>query len=273
MNLLGKILTLLILLSSIVFLFMAIMLGSSYQNWKETAEENKAIAEQQARLRQDAIKASNEKAIELQAEKVARAYKIAQLSSQTKEAQDLYKTKEASLAAAEKLAAELSTAVTNAEKRVKEQDDEIARIRGLNTALVQQISEIRSEVIEQTNRIYVLEGTEQILTDRQKQMLAINAQLTKVLTRNGLDATSLTSQIPPTVSGEVAATEDGVKFTVTVGKDDGLREGHILSVYRGSKYIGSADIVSVKNNRLYATMKPELQSSPVQKGDYVKTEY
>jgi len=82
MNLLGKILTLLILVMSIFFLAIALMTSAAHRNWKVAAsdlqEEYKAIQQQLTTAKTSTL----EKEQFIQAEKVARAQQLAQLESQ-----------------------------------------------------------------------------------------------------------------------------------------------------------------------------------------------
>ena len=271
MNLLGKILTVLILLSSFAFLFMAIMIGSSHQNWKKMALDNKKAAEEQAQLRREVLASTMQNLEQLREEQVERAYKVAQMVALYREALVDQQASEASLAKADELAAQLANQITVAERRVAEQDRDISTLRDANTQLVQTISEVRTEVVDLVNQINVLEGTNSTLEQRQAQLAALNAKLTKVTRAYGLDENSLTSQEPPRVGGQVKETNDGIKFSVALGLDDGLREAHRLKVFRGDQYIGDADVLRVRNNEIIARMIENLQQKPVQKGDNVYT--
>ena len=271
MNLLGKILTVLILLSSFAFLFMAVMIFSSHQNWKDRAIENKKVAEDQARLKREVAASQAEIELALARERVERAFKVGNGNALYRTAQVERQRSEENLAKADQLAADYAVQIQIAEKRVAELDTELQKLRAANTDLVQQVAEVQTRVVDLVNQNNQLQGTKKILEDRQSQMAAQNALLTKVLRRFGYTETSLTDFEPPRIGGTVEETQDGIEFSVALGLDDGMRQDHKLKVFRGDQYIGDADVVKVRNNRLIARMVEYLQQKPVQEGDNVYT--
>ena len=60
-------------------------------------------------------------------------------------------------------------------------------------------------------------------------------------------------------------------IAISLGGDDGVREGHTFDVYRGDRFIGKARVVKSRNNMSAAKLIPEFLQAPVAQGDYVTT--
>ena len=272
MNLLGKILTVLILLSSIVFLTLALIIGASHQNWQKKAMDLKAEAERENKRALAAIANTNKKDAQLRAEQMARAYRIASLNSQRLAAETAEGSKEKSLEAAQKELVKLTNQNETAQKTIAEKQATVDKLRKSNSDLVDQVSEIRVQVVALANEKFGLEGAKKNLEDRQKRLEALTANLTRILRVNGMDETTLTSHIPPkNVDGEVISVDRGGYFSINIGKDDGLNKKHRINVYRGEKFVGEAVIVSVKHNSSTARIIEDLNNYPLRIKDYVTT--
>ena len=272
MNLMGKILTVLILLSSVVFLTLALIIGASHQNWQEMALANKAAAEETHKLTQTVRASTKEKEVDLRAHEIARTYQVANLNSQLVAAKNELKISEANLSKAGDTLAKQTTQITQDQNTINEQKKSIDELQDKNSSLIDQIAEIRVQVVALTNEKFALQGTKQDLEVRQKALNALNAKLVKVLKANGLTEASLTAHIAPKVEGQVSEVLTNGYFGVTIGNDDGLNPSHRLKVFRGDKYMGDATILKVRDNRLTARMIKELQQGPLKEGDYVTTE-
>ena len=205
-------------------------------------------------------------------EQQARALTISDLNARLANANTELTSKEEALNKAETTMATQTTQISQAQAAIKELDTSIASLEKKNSDLIDQIAAIRVQVVALTNEKYALQGTKQDLEVRQKALSALNAKLTKVLRGNGLTITSLVDHIPPVVEGQVSKVAAEGYFLATIGNDDGLNKSHKLKVFRGEKYIGDADIVSVGDNRLMGRMIKDLQQEQLKEGDYVTTQ-
>ena len=88
----------------------------------------------------------------------------------------------------------------------------------------------------------------------------------------GISETQLTDHIPPEVEGVVLRTKDNL-IAISVGGDDGVRDGHVFDIYRGDRFIGKAEVTTAKENMSAARLISEYQQAPVAEGDYVTTKY
>lgn len=272
MNLMGKIFTLLIFFMSICFLVIAVMVGASHRNWKQTATQNKEAADRFQALLQEATSSTSEKEKLLNAERVSRAFQLSQLESQLAVAIQNRNEKEQQLFKELSISQDRLQRMGEAERRLAQQDTEIAELKLQNSKLVDDVAAQRSSVVNLTNKVFEAEGV-----NEQKEQLARDlteelAKKTKVMKAHGLRDDALTSHIPPEVNGVVQGVRDDV-VVVSLGTDDGIREGHVLDIFRGDRYIGKAVVTIAEFDKSAARISPDFRRDLVQEGDHVTTKF
>lgn len=270
MNLMGKIFTLFIFFLSISFLVLAIMVGASHRNWKEVATTNKAKASL-AQNRLDAAKtASKDTEKILNNERVSRQLQLSQLFSRIQIAQSRLDEAAADTRVLNERNAQLAAELKVSNQRLVAQDAEVEDLKQRNNTLVNDIAAQVDSVVNLTTETYRLRGELDLL---EKSAESLNGQLARqhrVLKAHGLDQNSLTDQIPTEVEGLVVNKSNNF-ISVSVGTDDGVKEGHPIDIYRNDRYIGRAEITRAGYNVSAARLLPEYQQTVVKKGDYVTT--
>ncbi len=272
MNLMGKIFTLLIFFMSICFLVIAMMVGASHRNWKKAAADNKARADFAQTLLDQAKTKSTEKEKQLAAEQAARAAQLAQLETQLAIAEKNRDEKESQLRDQVVISTERLAALNSSERRLTQQDDTVERLQSENTKLIDDIAEQRTKVVSLTNQIYKvrgeIEGLEQMRDDLADQVTK-NEKVMKAL---GITNTQLVDHIPKKLDGFVKGVRNNI-IVVSLGTDDGLKQGHVLDVYRDKKFVGQATVSMVEHDSAAATITPEYLQRSVMEGDYVTTKF
>lgn len=273
MNLLGKILTFLILLTSVAFCMVAIVVVASHQSWKETAEANRKTAEdfrkrfQNAEEQIAALRGQNEKA------SVARAQAIAYLNSQLAIERERYS---AQILQVQNLRSQLDTSIANlqnAESRLKDQDQQIQTLGQQNRGLAADLASQSQRVAVILSQVEAAEVKKEQLAAQLQQMMVEYNDLKKVADVVGIDKNTLWAQIPPDLTGRVtgiSANQQDV-FAVSLGLDDGLREGHTVDVVRNGRHIGTATVVSSQANNATAKFVDGMRNAMPQVGDEVTT--
>lgn len=273
MNLLGKILTFLILLTSVAFCVVAVIVVASHQSWKETAEANRKTAEEFRRRFQNAeeqvaaLRGQNEKA------SVARAQAIAYLNSQLTVERERYNAQILQVQNLSSQVNESVAALQNAEKRLTEQDQEVKTVSTQNRDLASELASQAQRVAVILSQVEAAEVKKGQLASQLQQMMAEYNDLKKVADVVGIDKNTLWAQIPPDLSGRVtgiSANQNSV-FAVSLGLDDGLREGHTIDVVRNGRHIGTATIVTSKPNNATAKFVDGMRNALPQVGDEVTT--
>lgn len=273
MNLLGKILTFLILLTSVAFCMVAIVVVASHQSWKETAEANRKTAEEFRKRFQNAeeqiatLRGLNEKA------SVARAQAIAYLNSQLAIERERYS---AQILQVQNLRSQLDTSIANlqnAESRLKDQDQQIQTLGQQNRGLAADLASQSQRVAVILSQVEAAEVKKEQLATQLQQMMVEYNDLKKVADVVGIDKNTLWAQIPPDLTGRVtgiSANQQDV-FAVSLGLDDGLREGHTVDVVRNGRHIGTATVVSSQANNATAKFVDGMRNAMPQVGDEVTT--
>ena len=78
----------------------------------------------------------------------------------------------------------------------------------------------------------------------------------------------------PTVDGvvsQVRRVAGGQLVEVTIGADDGLKDGNTLEVFRGSRYLGRLEIVETSPDKSVGRVDRRFQQGQIQEGDRVAT--
>ena len=271
MNLVGKILTTLIFVMSVVYMGFAVSVYSTHKNWKEIntkAKEQRAVLERERGDLQAKLDAETQK---LQAEKQAVEQRLGQLETardQLKQElanlQMMVSTKEADLRQQTAAAATTATGLAATEQKVETLRNELQTARDEKQKLFKEL---------------------ETMTDQKNAFLAdkvrleeVNAKLadqyTKaklVLDRNGLTPNADVAAVPPKIDGLVLAVGRDGFLEISLGSDDGLIQGHMLDVSRLEKYLGRIQIVQTAPDRAVARVLPEYLKGKIEKDDRVAT--
>ena len=281
MTTVGKIFTVLIFIMSLVFMSFAVMVFATHQNWRnevESTDSSKPGLKRRLELKTAelaAAKLEHEKTRQqLALEQASRRQALAALQTRLSQADALNARQEKELAdldAALKLA---SATANNTQTRLLAQEAELLKLRKeVQVAQLDRDTQF-SKVVELTDRLMQDEVKLQALEERGNQLNSQLAQMKLVMNAHGLDVNSLVSKIEPiNLTGIVLVVGDKDLIEISVGKDDGLREGHIMQVYRGDTYIGQIKIMKVAPDRAVGQIDKDLKRGQVRKGDHVTTKF
>ena len=124
------------------------------------------------------------------------------------------------------------------------------------------------KLTDDLNQAIALRNSEQ---EKNTQAVLQIAQMKMVMDAHNLKSDALVSHIPPKVDGVVLEVSDKDLVEISIGKDDGLKEGHSLEVYRGNTYIGRITIRRTGPDRAVGQIIKELQRGQIKRGDRVST--
>lgn len=88
----------------------------------------------------------------------------------------------------------------------------------------------------------------------------------------GLRLSDLIDSIPSKVEGVVTKTHEDM-VAISLGTDDGVRKGHEISIYRGTKYIGYGVVTRAEHNQSAVKMRSPVDIRPIREGDYATTKF
>lgn len=270
MTLVGKILTVLILLLSLIFLWIGITINASHQNWQAKARENKVIADRyydQIVAQQAEI---SKKDTLIETEKVQRAFRIAQLETQLQLEQSVVDQLRQNLGQKEEEARRNAEIARETEARLAEQDKNVADLQARNRNLTEYVAKSREKMIENANLLFELEGELRQLQAMRDGLAAQNAQMAKVMFKHDLSPTDLTDHIPPAIEGTVVAVTNDT-IALSLGTDDGILKGHKVDIFRGNRFVGTAEVTVADPNKAAARIDRNLTKFAVETGDRVTT--
>lgn len=281
MTLVGKIFTVLIFVMSTVFLAFSVMVFATHKNWKEYATNTdttggkKLGLEQQlanlTQLKRDADVQIQKLKDEYRIETAARAQAIAALTTRVVRAESQLQAKEAEYAKLATDHTQVAEAAKVAQDRLTALETEIAGIRADLRTTEKDLDSKVLEVVKLTddlNQAITLRNTE---LEKNTQAVLQIAQMKMVMDAHGLKADALVSHIPPKVEGVVLEVSDKDLIEISIGKDDGLKEGHSLEVYRDNSYLGRIVIRRTAPDRAVGQIIKELQRGQIKRGDRVST--
>ena len=284
MNLVGKIFIVLIFVMSLVFMSFAVAVYATHQNWRLVVErkpEDERLPDapkglkyklQDARKDNQDLKDEHERlrgeiAAELKDKKTKLATLENELVKLTAQHVEMKKQRD-ELENTNKM--QVATLTTEGEN-LKALTAEVEGLR--NEIRVAQADRDKSfkTVVSLTEDIVQAQGQLSILKERSVQLSAEIAKQKKVLESVGLTIDTPPGDKPPRMQGKVLAVNRDKMIEISLGSDDGLRVGHTLEVFRGSKYLGRVEVMSITFNRAVAKIVPGYQQGVIQKGDDVAT--
>ncbi len=268
MNLVGKALTVLILVMSILFMAFSIAVYATHQNWKALAQSTQgqlqSVRQENSRLSDEIEQHKNR----LAHERAARRSALARLESQVQQKQQQFDARNqqyTDLLAQQRTSIE---AVENAQRQLDQLKEQIKQLQTEILTAQQDRDQQFDRVVQLTDRLYQAQGLRDRLEARLRELTEDFTRAVTVLKAHDLDVASPVDDIPPHVEGRVLTVARDL-IEISVGEDDGLKPGHTVVVSRGGKYLGRARIIRVSPDR--AAGRIEYRNAPIQEGDRVQT--
>ncbi|MGC8639371.1 MAG: hypothetical protein ACP5XB_05775 [Isosphaeraceae bacterium] len=279
MTYVGKILVIVIMALSLIFLGVSTVVFSTAKNWRTaTDEQKKKVSALENKLRDEqAAKDAAKK--ELEAAKAnydaltkSKDAEIAKLQKETDDERQQITTVSNEVATAQ---ANARTALAEAEALRKETET----LRQIRAKVEEQASKYKVTQSDLYDRIHELE---RILDTAKKNNADLRDRVAKfstLLRQNNIsdDISQVkgTESAPPVV-GEVKQTEPtNRKVVITIGSDDGLRVGHELYLFRQKprpEYIGKITIISVDPDQAVGrVIGATYQGKKIKEGDIVSS--
>ncbi len=283
MNALGKLFVVLILVMSIIFMSFSMMVYATHKNWYEIVLNQepgkpKGLKFQVQELRQQNQELKNRLDSlkqEFEQQLAAKTQALAKLEAQRQVLQQERDERQRQLTDLVQDERKAVAAMDAAHKTLANLREEVNRLR-TNYREVEQEKETNfKELVETMDALHVAQN--QLDTLKEEQM-ALNEQVARqkaLLERHGLDPNEPLEGTPPTVDGIVTVVGRRGLVEISIGRDDGIRPGHTLEVYRRiggqSKYVGRLQVVRTDPDRAVAKILPEYRKAAIQVEDRVAT--
>jgi hypothetical protein len=278
MNLVGKILTALIALFSVVFMTFALAVYATHTNWRDKVMNPENGLQAQLKKEQDAKKELQGQLERLMAEREAERKAARDMAAALKtEADNLRRADEEQKKALvevqerERKAVAAMTATQNQAAALTAERDQLrkdlAEARRQREDSFKKTVELTDQLHQAANELRALkEKNITIVQDLQKYK-----DLALMLNISDVDAAL--HKTPPEVYARVMTNPSNGLVEISLGADAGLHKGHRLEVFRtgpsGPTYLGRIEVVETVPDRSVCKIIPEYQKGAIQKGDHV----
>ena len=282
MTFVGKILVILIMAFSLVFLGVSTVVFTTSEKWNDKYNAQKKLADGANAKKNDAEARAKDAQANL--DKAVAEHKTL-VTEKENRIKDLEKKITDAEAQETEARSKLEVAQTNAQQALGEATSRKAETETLASTLDKaqtQANQFNNQNLELTDRIRVLEREKNTAEQNEKDLREFKAKAIAYLQQKGIDANGINQADPnaavPNVEGQVKqvnATNRSVE--ITIGSNDGLAAGQELVLYRlqpSPKYLGQVKIVAVYPNKAVADVVGQtVNRLKIQEGDIVANSF
>jgi uncharacterized protein YlxW (UPF0749 family) len=275
----GKILVLVIMAFSLIFLGISTMVFVTSKNWKDaTAKKDAEVKKIKGELQTEQAKLAEAKK-NLEDAQAAATTATKALNSRLQALEDQNKR---DLAQIQQVRQDLAVATQSARSSLEEVDSrrkETVLLREQKSSVEKQANEYQLRQAELNDRIRELERMLDTATKNNTDLRERVAKYTTLLTKAGMNtdiAQIKGLEAPPPVTGEVTkADPTNKRFEISIGADDGLVIGHELFFYRTkprAEYLGKGQIIAVDPDQaVVRVLGTTVQGKKIKEGDVVSS--
>jgi hypothetical protein len=285
MNLIGKLLVMLILVMSIVFMGFAVAVYATHQNWidvisrppekatsglplglkyqlEQAQARNKELAAQFAAIQEEVSK-----------EKAAREQAVAKLEQ---EKSDLKKENSTLINQEAQLKDDLRKATAAVATAQATLDEKLKQVDSLRTDITTALGDRDThfnDLVKKQDEFNQATAELTRLQDVAKRLAEQMGKAKLVLDRNDLKLETPIDGVPPKVDGVVLAVGKNGLIEISLGSDDGIQRGNKLEAFRANHYLGRIEVVQTSPDRSVAKVMPEFLKGRIEKEDRVATRF
>jgi len=279
MTYVGKILVLVIMAFSLIFLGISTVVFTTSKNWQTATQAEKKKADELKKKVNETQAVVDSSKQELTAAQQAAAAQAKQLEQRINELED---TNKRDLAQITDIRAQLVTANQNAKSALDEVEakrQETGLLRTQKKSVEQQANEFKLRQAELNDQIRELQRMLDTATKNNSNLREQVAKFSTLLRQNGLptDISQIKGlETPPPVTGVVKRVDPtGRRIEMTIGTDDGIVQGHELFIFRTqprTEYIAKVTIVSADPDQAVArVIGKTYQGKHIKEGDVVSS--
>ena len=282
MTFVGKILVILIMAFSLVFLGVSTVVFTTATNWKtKSAAQAESINKVQGQLKDAQAKVADAEG-KLDSARKEHAKAIAERETRVA---DLQKQVDDANKEMTDARTQLGVAQSNAQVSLAEATARKSQIDALSETLAKaqgQATQFSTQNIELTDQIRVLEREKTTAEQNAKDLRSFNAKALGFLHSKGISDAQIEASDPnkvaPDVEGKVVELNSTRRsMEISIGSDDGLKPGQELYVFRlqpRAEYIGKVKIVSVDPDKAVAdVIGNTVNGKKIQENDIVSSTF
>jgi ABC-type Na+ efflux pump permease subunit len=279
MTYIGKILVLIIMVLSLVFLSLSTVVFMTERDYKKEVDRLKeTLSKTSAELNLlKTEKAELETTVEA-AEK-DREQALQGINNNVAQLKDEIEKRQAEITAQRTAVETAQENVRSAQAEAEAKAKETSTAREQLRAVQIEANNYKDQQLELKDMIRQLERELGLAKDNNKYLRDRMVTLQNVIRQNGLDPDPRKyeiREIPPDVDGQIVRSDaQNRRFEISIGSDDGLVVGHELVVYRldpQPEYLGRVKVQVVDSDQAYVTVIGSTpQGKKIQEGDIVST--
>lgn len=269
MTFVGRILIVMTLVMSILFAGLSMVVLATHINWRDraaTLRDQVAALEQANQRIQEAMEAARE---QIAREQAARRHEVAILHTQVDQALAQLRQSETLLASEQSNHSTLQQTAKVAVNELDRLTTEVVALRGDLRSNREARDTKHQELVAKIDETNMLKGQQDRMQERVLQLSETVARYKKVADAAGFTEFDDVENVPPKVDGVVTAVGRNNLIEISIGSDDGLKNGHELDVFRGSTYLGRVIVRDAKPDRSVVEIIPEFRKGLIKKNDRV----
>jgi len=284
MNLVGKILVVALLVSSLVFASMTLAVHATHKQWKlAVSNPNPAPGQKRGLMEELADRDSLIGRLQTELTEKQRLYERTvreseqvrgQLESQNQELLATRTKQQTEITEKTTALKEAIAAANNAAKVLEKTQEENTALRNENTTVKKARDDAHADVVAREDDLAQAKGEWSRHEARNKQLLAQLAQYRMVMQ----DANLPLNIDVPRVNGLVTKTHTSEKMVeINLGTDHGLKEGVLMDVFRvgntlsTTRYLGQIRLFTVDKTKAVGSVIPNTLKGTIQEEDHVAT--
>jgi len=275
MNLLGKSFSVVILLLSVAFMVLALAVNASHRNWRDMVVADDGLTaeiEAYERTNDQLREARARTQAELNREKAARRTALAALQTQLTQLGEQLELSEGRVQDLQGQNTQLAQASASYSRELEKLTAETTLLRSQIREEQQDRDTIFAETLKLTDEMNALRGVVQLQESRNNQLLVQVTRYKEVVDAAGLNMNDPLDGSPPDRNGNVLVIDRPRKLVeVSIGYDDGLREGHLLEVSRGGRFVSRLRIRNTEPDRAVGEILTDYSAGTIREGDRVDT--
>jgi multidrug efflux pump subunit AcrA (membrane-fusion protein) len=275
----GKILVLVIMAVSLVFLGTSTVVFMTSKNWKTAAEQQKQEVAKVKKKFDEAQAVADAAKNELAAAQANAQAATKALESRIKTLEDQNKRDLDQITDVRGRLVSAQQSAKSSLDEVEAKRNETALLRQQKSAVEKQANEFQLRQAELNDRIRELERMQETATKNNTDLREQVAKFSTLLQKNGLstDISQLKGlESPPPVEGLVKEVDStNRRIVISIGSDDGLVQGHELYVYRTKprpEYVCKVQIIAVDPDQAVCRVVGNTnQGKKMKEGDIVSS--
>ncbi|WP_346772207.1 SPX domain-containing protein [Neorhodopirellula lusitana] len=254
---------------------LALAVNASHRNWRDVvlADDGlKAQIETIARTNSELRDSRARTQASLDREQAARRTALAALQTQLDQLESQLRESESTVQQLQAKNTELAQLDRSRAEELEKLTAETSRLRESVRKEQQDRDTLFAETLTLTDQMNSLRGVVQLQQDRNDQLMTQVTRYKEVVDAAGLNMNDPLDGAPPERNGNVLVINRPRKLVeVSIGYDDGLREGHFLEVTRGGRYVTRLRVRETEPDRAVAEILRDYSEGTIQEGDRVDT--